>query len=79
MNATTTPARQWRGVFFDGPQSDQDHDGEECPLWVVYEGDENAEPVGKVYHLHDFQAAEDLARQMSRDRRLELIHEAMPD
>jgi hypothetical protein len=79
MNATTTPARQWRGVFFDGPQSDRNHDGDEIPLWVVYVGDEDAEPVGKVYHSHDFKAAEELARQMSRDRRLELIHEAMPD
>jgi len=34
MNATTTPARQWRGVFFDGPQSDSKRDG-----------DEEAEPV----------------------------------
>lgn len=72
-------ARQWRGVFFDGPQSDQNHDGDEIPVWVVYVGDEDAEPIGKVYHLHDFKAAEELAEQISHDRRLELIHEANPD
>ena len=78
----TTPAptaRPWRGVFFDGPQSDQNADGDEIPLWVVYVGDEDAEPVGKVYHSHDFEAAGELARQMSRDRRLELINEALPE
>jgi hypothetical protein len=78
----TTPAptaRPWRGVFFDGPQSDQNADGDEIPLWVVYVGDEDAEPVGKVYRSHNFKAAGELARQMSRDRRLELINEAMPD
>ena len=76
MNTSTddTPtARPWQGVFFDGPQSDQ------IPLWVVYVGDEDANPVGKVYHSHDFKAAEQLAQDMARDRRLELINEAMPD
>lgn len=76
---TTTPARQCCGVFFDGPQPDRNADGDEIPVWLVYVGDQDAEPVGKVYHSHDFQAAENLARQMSRDRGLELIHEAMPD
>ena len=82
MNTSTddTPAaKAWRGVFFDGPQSDQNPDGDEIPLWVVYVGDEDAEPVGKVYHSHDFQSAEQLARQMANDRRLELINEATPD
>ena len=81
MNVTnsTMSAGQWRGVFFDGPQSDRNADGDEIPVWLVYVGDENAEPLGKVYHSHDFQAAENLARRMARDRRLELIHEAMAD
>ena len=73
------PARQWRAVFFNGPESDRNADGDEIPVWLVYVGDEDAEPVGKVCHSHDFQAAEDLARQMASDRCLELIHEAMPD
>ena len=75
----------WRGVFFDGPQSDQNHDGDEggpCgehPAWLVYVGDEEAEPTGTVYKFHNFKAAEQLAKQMSHDRRLDLIHEANPD
>jgi hypothetical protein len=69
-------APQWRGVFFDGPQSDQDSEGEEIPVWVVYVGDQDAEPVGIVYHCHDFKAAETLAKRMAQDRQLEPIHEA---
>jgi hypothetical protein len=69
----------WRGVFFDGPQSDQNHDGDEIPAWFVYVGDEEAEPVATVYKFHDFTAAEELAKSMSHDRRLELVHEANPD
>ena len=44
MNVTTTIARQWRGIFFDGPQPDQNHDGDEIPIWLVYVGDEDAHP-----------------------------------
>ena len=73
---TATIGRQWRGVFFDGPQADQNQDGDEIPVWVVYVGDEEASPVSTVYNLHNFEAAEKLARRMSHDRRLELIHEA---
>ena len=76
-DATATTG-QWRGIFFDGPQSDQNHDGDEIPAWFVYVGDDEAEPTGTVYKFHNFQAAEDLAKRMSRDRRLELIHEASP-
>jgi hypothetical protein len=68
----------WRGVFFDGPQSDQDHEGDEIPAWFVYVGDEEAEPVGIVYKFNNFKPAEELAKRMSYDRRLELIHEATP-
>jgi hypothetical protein len=79
MTTTTPIARPWRGVFFDGPQSDQNADGDEIPVWFVYVGDEDAEPVGKVYHSHDFKAAGELARRMASDRGLELINEATPD
>ena len=78
--STPTPINhQWRSVFFDGPQSDQDRDGDEIPVWLVYVGDEDAEPTGTVYKFHDFKAADALARQMANDRRLELVHEANPD
>ena len=78
MNTTTAlnHTGQWRGVFFDGPQSDQNRDGDEIPAWLVYVGDDEAEPVGTVYTFHNFKAAEELAKRMSNDRRLELIHEA---
>jgi hypothetical protein len=68
----------FRAVYFDGPQADRDHEGEEVPAWVVYAGDADAEPVGQVYTLHNFQAAEQLAQRMASDRRLDLIHEATP-
>ena len=75
---TNTPAA-WRGVFFDGPQSDLNHDGDEVPIWFVFIGDEDAEPISTVYKCHDFAGACALARRMAADRRLELIEEAMPD
>ena len=79
MNPTTSTDRQWRGVFFDGPQPGQNSDGDEIPVWFVFVGDEDSEPVGKVYQSHDFKAAEELAWQMSREHRLELINDATPD
>jgi len=72
------PALPWRGVFFDGPQSDRNDDGDEIPVWCVYVGDEEAEPVGHVYFCHDYRAGDQLARRMASDRRLEFIHEASP-
>ena len=68
----------YRAVYFDGPQPDRDHDGEEIPAWTVYVGDADAEPTGTVYTLHHFKSAELLAHQMASDRRLDLIHEASP-
>ena len=69
-------AKPWRGVFFEGPEPAQDHEGEEIPVWFVYVGDEDAEPVGKVYRCYAYRPAQELAERMSRDRKLELIHEA---
>ena len=74
--AETADTGPWRGVYFDGPQPDQDPEGEEIPVWVVCVGDEEAEPVSTVYHVYNFARAQALAERMSRDRRLELIHEA---
>ena len=78
FNDAPSMTGKWRGIFFDGPQSDQNHDGDEIPVWLVYVGDEEAEPTDTVYKLHSFQAAEQLAKRMSQDRRLDLIHEASP-
>ena len=66
----------YRAVYFDGPQSDRDQDGEEIPAWVVYVGDSDAEPTGTIYTLHHFKSAELLAWHMAQDRHLDLIHEA---
>jgi hypothetical protein len=68
----------YHAVYFDGPQSDRDPEGEEIPAWTVYVGDDEAEPTGTVYTVHDFTVAEQLARRMAHDRRLDLIHEAIP-
>ena len=68
----------YRAVYFDGPQPDRDREGDEIPAWVVYVGDADAEPTSTVYTCHDFAAAEQLAKRMAADRRLDLIHEASP-
>lgn len=78
MNATLPKSAQKSvAVFCDGPQSDVDREGDEIPIWFVYIGDEDAEPVGTVYRFHNCQAAKRLAGKMSIDRRLELVDEAM--
>jgi len=77
-SAEFTNTGLYRAVYFDGPQSDRDHDGEEIPAWTVYVGDADAEPTGQVYTLHHFKSAELLAYRMAEDRRLDLIHEASP-
>ena len=72
------PAKPWRGVFFEGPESAQDHEGDEIPCWYIFVGDEDAQPVGKVYRCYSFAPAQSLAERMAKDRKLELIREAMP-
>ena len=66
----------YRAVYFDGPQPEQNHDGDEIPVWLVYVGDEDSDPVGTIYKCHDFTAAEKLAHRMAHDRRLDLHHDA---
>ena len=68
----------YRAVYFDGPQSDRDQDGEEIPAWVVYVGDSDAEPVSHLQHFRSFQIAEDVARHLASTKHLDLIHEASP-
>ena len=41
----------WRGVFFDGPEPQQNAEGDEIPTWCLYVGDEEAEPTGTTYDL----------------------------
>jgi len=68
----------YRAVYFDGPQSDRDHEGEEVPAWVVYIGDDEAEPVSHLQHFRSYEIAEQVARHLASDRRLDLIHDAIP-
>ena len=68
----------YRAVYFDGPQSDRDHEGEEVPSWVVYIGDDEAEPVSHLQHFRSYEIAEQVARHLASDRRLDLIHDASP-
>ncbi len=74
--ASTLDPQPTHAVFFDGPQPDQDHEGEEIPVWIVYVGTEDAEPIGTVYHVYNFARAQALAERIAKDRQLELIHEA---
>jgi hypothetical protein len=73
----------YRAVYFDGPQPDldQDGDGGQCgthPVWEVYIGDDEAEPVSHLQHFRSFQIAEDVARHLASTKRLDLIHDASP-
>ena len=71
----------YRAVYFDGPQPDLNaHDGQ-CgthPAWVVYIGDDEAEPVSHLQHFHSYEIAEQVARHLASARRLDLIHDASP-
>ena len=71
-------AGTWRGVFFTGPEPEKDPRGEkdEIPIWHVFVGDQEANPVSKVYRVLSFTKADTLAAAMSKDRRLELVAEA---
>ncbi len=73
----------YRAVYFDGPSADLDREGEggQCgthPVWVVYVGDDEAEPTGAIYKCRNYAEADRLARRLAHDRGLDLIHEATP-
>jgi len=78
MSKITYPQPALRAVFFDGPQPDRNHDGDEIPVWVVYVGDEEGIPVDQVYTCLSFGCAERLAQRIADDRGIELIADAMP-
>ena len=77
-SAAFTNTGLYRAVYFDGPSADRDHEGEEIPVWVVYIGDEEAEPVSNLQHFRSFQIAEEVARHLASSKRLDLIHDATP-
>ncbi len=71
-------AAQWRGVFFHGPESDRNKDGDEVPTWIVYVGTKEGERVSRSYTCHSFERGAQLANVMATDRGIELINEAQP-
>ena len=79
---TAEPIQQTatRAIFFNGPFPKPDPKGErdESPYWAVYLGDQEAEPVAKVYEVHSFKRAQGLALAMATDRKLELVSDALP-
>ena len=72
--AATPPVS--RAVFFSGPEPQRNREGDEFPVWSVFVGSDHAAPLGTVYRIFTFAKAEGLAKRMSADRRLELIHQA---
>ena len=79
MNRIAQSTNQaFRAVFFRGPEQKKNKEGVEVPVWNVYLGDEHGQPVATVYGVYDFRRASSLARVMSAERKLELIHEAHP-
>jgi hypothetical protein len=47
--------------------------GDEIDIWTVCAGDDDGEPVGKIYTCRSSAAAWKLANNMARDRRLEIV------
>jgi hypothetical protein len=60
---TVTQPAAWRGIFFEGPEPERGHDGDEFPVWFVYIGDEDRQPISTAYKCFDFAGAEMLARR----------------
>lgn len=75
---STTEPKEWRGVYVEGPEATRDHHGEEIPVWHVYIGDEEGYPKGTIYQCLAYHAAMDLSRRMARDRKMELVNDAIP-
>ena len=72
-------AQKPSAVYFDGPQSDCDDEGEECPCWTVFAGDDDAEPVGKISFFRDFMQAAEYAHSLASRLHVALCNEAQAD
>ena len=72
--STSTPAPG--AVHFEGPEPDQDSQGEEIPVWSVYAATDDGDLRSKVYHCSTYSAGWGLAQRMAKDRKLQLINEA---
>ena len=47
--------------------------GDEIDIFYVYAGDDDAEPIGKVYTSRNFKRMRTLAENMAAERKLELV------
>jgi hypothetical protein len=68
-----------RSVFFEGPCSDQDGQGDEVPVWFVFIGDTDGDPVDKVSQFTEFDNARGYARDLAAAWQLSLVSDAMPN
>ena len=64
-------------VYFDGPCPSQDATGEDIPVWFVFVGDSDGDPVDAVSPFYHFATAQCYARELAKTKRLSLITEAM--
>jgi hypothetical protein len=66
-------------VHFHGPEPVMDkRQDQEIPVWRVFVGDAEANPISRVYKVHSFTKAAALALAMSKDRNLALTQDAQP-
>ena len=79
QSTAATIEKPWRGIFFRGPQVAKTNTGSKVSTWSVYQGDDQGQPAGRIYEIKDFMRAHNLAQNMSNDRELELINEAVED
>ena len=77
-NPNRTANQTVRRIYCEGPKLEQNRKGEEVPTWRTLVGNEKRQPRGTIYQCLSLKIAEGLARQMSHDRKLELVHEAQP-
>jgi hypothetical protein len=76
----TAPASAPTGtIHFHGPEPVMDkRQDQEIPVWRVFVGDADANPISRVYKVHSFTKAAELALAMSKDRNLALTQDAQP-
>ena len=66
-------------VYFDGPCPSQDATGEDIPVWFVFVGDSDGDPVDAVSPFSNFATAQCYACELAKAKRLSLITDAMPN
>ena len=64
-------------VHFLGPCLSQDATGEDIPVWFVFVGDSDGDPVDVVSPFSNFETAKGYARELAKAKRLSLITDAM--